>query len=149
VYTALLHASYIDNMRNISSTSYNLLRRVAAFLYDCLLLLAIYFVVTAVAITFNDGHAVQHFAYKFLLYVTGFLFFDWFWMHGGQTLGMRAWKIKLRSINNTPLTHVQCLQRYLLGTIFFVFTLFWMFFNKGGAALHDHLSNTKIIRNIN
>ena len=136
-------------MRNFSSTSYNLLRRVAAFLYDSLLLLAIYFVVTAIAITFNDGHAVQHFAYKFLLYVISFLFFDWFWMRGGQTLGMRAWKIKIASTNNTPLTHIQCLQRYFLGTLFFVITLFWMFFNKDGDALHDHLSKTRIVKYIN
>ena len=141
----LLLASYIDNMRNISSTSYILLRRVAAFLYDCLLLVAIFFVVTAIAITFNDGQAIQFFGYKLLLYVIGFLFFDWFWMHGGQTLGMRAWKIKLSSTNNASLTHVQCLQRYLLGTLCFAITLLWMFFREDGAALHDHFSNTKIV----
>ena len=144
----LLLATYIDNMHNFSSTSYILLRRVAAFLYDCLLLLAIYFVVTAVVIAFNDGQAVQHFAYKFLLFVIGFLFFDWFWMHGGQTLGMRAWKIKLSSTNDTPLSHVQCLQRYLLGALFFAITMLWMFFRKDGAALHDHLSKTEIYKHI-
>ncbi|MEE9336272.1 MAG: RDD family protein [Granulosicoccaceae bacterium] len=131
-------------MSNFSSTSYILFRRVAAFLYDCLLLLAIYFVVTAVAISFNNGHAVHHFAYKFLLYVISFLFFDWFWMRGGQTLGMRAWKIKLSSTSDASLTHVQCLQHYLLGSLFFVITLFWMLFDKDGRALHDRLSNTKI-----
>ncbi len=135
-------------MRNFSSTSSILLRRVAAFLYDCLLLIAIYFVVTAIAISFNNGNAIQHIAYYFLLYVIGFLFFDWFWMRGGQTLGMRAWKIKLSSTNNASLTHLQCLHRYFLGTLFFVFTLFWMFFSKESTAVHDRLSKTKITREI-
>jgi uncharacterized RDD family membrane protein YckC len=135
-------------MRNFSSTSSLLLRRSAAFLYDCLLLIAIYFVVTAVAISFNDGQAIQHFAYKFLLYAIAFLFFDWFWMHGGQTLGMRAWKIKLSTTNDTNLSHKQCLIRYVLGSIFFVITLFYAFVDKRGSALHDRLSDTKITRHI-
>jgi len=148
VYTALFLATYIDNMRNFSSTSYILLRRIAAFLYDCLLLVAIFFVVTAVAISFNDGNAIDHFAYKFVLYVIGFLFFDWFWMRGGQTLGMRAWKIKLSTTNNASLTHVQCLQRYVLGTLFFLITYCWMFLRKDSVAVHDLLSRTKISKHI-
>lgn len=148
VYTALLFPSYIDNMRNFSSTSSILLRRSAAFLYDCLLLIAIYFVVTAVAITFNDGQAIEHFAYKFLLYAIAFLFFDWFWMHGGQTLGMRAWKIKLSATNDTNLSHKHCLFRYVFGSIFFVITLFYAYVDKHGRTLHDRLSNTKITKYI-
>lgn len=121
-------------------------RRCAAFLYDLLLLIALFFVLTAIAIGLNDGEAVKHPFYYLLLYIIGFLFFKWFWQHGGQTLGMQAWRIRLENEINGPVSSVQCLQRYLAGTLLFGITYAFMVVDSHGRTLHDRLSNT-IIKN--
>jgi len=111
-------------MQNNSSTINLLLRRIAAFLYDCLLLIALFFVITAVVVPLNEGEAIEHWSYKIVLILIAFLFFDWFWRHGGK----------------------QTLQRFLVGLAVFGFTLLYMFGNASGDALHDKLSKTKIIK---
>jgi len=133
-------------MQNNTSTTNFLLRRTAAFLYDCLLLIALFFVITAVVVPLNDGEALQHWSYKIVLLLIAFVFFDWFWRHGGQTLGMRAWRIRIESQNDEMLTFKQTMQRFLVGCAAFGFTLVYMFFNPEGYALHDKLSKTKIVR---
>ena len=133
-------------MQNNTSTTNFLLRRTAAFLYDCLLLIALFFVITAIVVSLNDGEALQHWSYKIVLLLIAFVFFDWFWRHGGQTLGMRAWRIRIESQNDEMLTFKQTMQRFLVGCAAFGFTLVYMFFNPEGYALHDKLSKTKIVR---
>jgi len=132
-------------MQNSSSTLSILFRRSAAFLYDCLLLIALFFVITTVVIALNDGQAVQHFLYKLFLFAVGFIFFDWFWRHGGQTLGMRAWRIRVEDKNAGPITRKQTLKRYICGTLLFGITLLYMFVSTRQEALHDKYSNTKIV----
>lgn len=136
-------------MQNRKSTFNILLRRSAAFLYDCLLLIAIYFVITAALIPLNDGQALQHWSYKLVLLAVGFFFFDWFWRHGGQTLGMRAWRLRVEGVENDKITFTQSVHRYLTGTFTFGFTLLYMFGNTSQQALHDKLSKTKIVMHYN
>ena len=116
-----------------------------AFLYDSLLLIALFFVVTSIAIAINQGQAVENHAFKLVLYVVGLIFFSWFWRHGGQTLGMQAWRIKVVSESDNKLTYEQCLKRYLCGTFLIGITLIVALFSDSGRGLHDIFSNTKII----
>lgn len=132
-------------MQNNSSTVSLLFRRCAAFLYDCFLLIALFFIITAIAIAFNDGHEIQHSLYKMFLLVISFIFFDWFWRHGGQTLGMRAWRIKVESIESSNITFKQSLARFITGVLLFGITLGYLLFSADARALHDRLSKTKIV----
>ncbi len=132
-------------MQNISSTLSMMFRRSAAFLYDCLLLVALFFIITAIAIAFNHGDAIQNFAYYLFLFIVAFLFFDWFWRHGGQTLGMRAWRIKVESLDHQTITLKQSVSRYLTGFLLFGITLLYMPFSAQRIALHDTLSKTRIV----
>jgi len=132
-------------MQNSPSTINLLLRRLAAFVYDCFLLIAVYFVITAAVVPLNDGEAIEHWSYKVFLILVTFIFFDWFWRHGGQTLGMSAWRIRVEGIEDHQVTFKQSASRYALGFICFGFTLFYMFGNKAQQALHDKLSRTKIV----
>ncbi len=136
-------------MQNSSSTINYLLRRLAAFLYDCLLLIAIYFVITAAVIPLNDGEAIQHWSYLLFLGLLSFFFFDWFWRHGGQTLGMRAWRIRVEGLDQEKVTFNQSMQRFAVGAIAFGLTLLYMLTNTSGMALHDKLSKTKIVKYYN
>ena len=135
-------------MQNSPSTINLLLRRVAAFFYDCLLLVAIFFVITGIAIPFNQGQAIQHWSFKLFLVPIAFIFFDGFWRHGGQTLGMRAWRIKLEGIENEQVSFAQSAQRYFTGLLLFGICYLYMFVNPAGLALHDKLSKTRIVKHI-
>jgi len=132
-------------MQNNSSSNSFIFRRLAAFLYDTLLLMAIFFVVTTIAIAFNNGKAIQNYGFYLLLYAVGFLFFCWFWRHGGQTLGMQAWRLQLVNEHASQLTYKQCLKRYICGSFLFGITLVTAIFNAEGKGLHDLWSNSKII----
>lgn len=132
-------------MHKEPSTLNFFLRRIAAFVYDCLLLIALFFVVTGALVPLNDGESIQHWSYYGFLIVVSFLFFDWFWRHGGQTLGMHAWRLKVTSDNGANITFKQTLHRFICGLAMFGITLLFMFGSKDKLALHDKLSRTKII----
>ena len=80
-----------------------LLRRLAALVYDCLPLLAILFVGTAVVLPLTGGAAItpasaglgNYLAYRAFLALLAFGYFGTAWMRGGRTIGMMAWRIRL------------------------------------------------------
>lgn len=134
-------------MSNNSTPLSLLFRRSAAFLYDCLLLIALFFLITSIALAFNNGQAIQHFGFYIGLYLFAFFFFDWFWRHGGQTLGMRAWRLKVEDIEGGSITFNQSAKRYFSGTLLFGFTLLYIVISARSQALHDIVSKTIITRN--
>ena len=54
-----------------------------------------------------------------LFIVLGF-YFTWFWTHGGQTLAMKTWRIKLISTNGARASLQQAVLRYLLVWLWFL-----------------------------
>lgn len=127
----------------------SLLRRLMAMLYDVLLLLGVLFAVSAVAVALNKGEAVDHPAYYVTLAIITFIFFGWFWTHGGQTLGMRTWKFKIIGDNEAPVTWKHSLIRFLAAVIALLpagIGLFWMLIDRERLAWHDKLSSTRLIR---
>lgn len=123
-----------------------LLLRAAALFYDSLLIIALWFPVTAVAIAANDGEAIVHPLYRLGMLGVAWLFFDGFWRHGGQTLGMRAWRLKLVDDGVGPLTMRRTFLRFAAGCLLFGVTLVAMLFDARGRALHDRLSRTRVVR---
>ena len=124
-----------------------LFRRIAAFLYDCLLLIALFFLITSIVLVFNNGEAIQHVVFYLGLYLTAFFFFDWFWRHGGQTLGMRAWRLKVEGIEHEKITFKQSATRYFAGSFLFGFSMLSILISTRSQALHDMVSKTKIRMN--
>ncbi len=95
-----------------------LARRLAAILYDALLLFAVLCIATVLALPLNGGQAFRHNpVYTAYVYLICFLFFGWFWTHGGQTLGMRAWKLRLVRYDGEPVGWRQALLRFLLASL--------------------------------
>lgn len=72
-------------------------RRLAAACYDGLLLVALWMVVLLASLFVHSllGVARNDHANSLLLFLTGLSFFGWSWTHGGQTLGMRSWRLQL------------------------------------------------------
>ncbi|MBI3562520.1 MAG: RDD family protein [Gammaproteobacteria bacterium] len=78
-----------------------LARRLAALLYDGLLLLAVLVFASALLLLVTTHHTPgPHYSLWHSLYFlsVSYLFFGWFWIHGGQTLGMRAWRLRLQRV---------------------------------------------------
>jgi uncharacterized RDD family membrane protein YckC len=69
----------------------------------------------------QQRHALQGQAgmQAFLFVVLG-LYFVWFWSHGGQTVAMKAWHIKLLDAQGAAVTPMRALCRYLASWIWFV-----------------------------
>ena len=128
----------------------SLFRRLAALLYDSLLLLAVWFIATAILLPLNHGEAFKHNPYvtTYLLFVS-FFFYSWFWMHGGQTLGMRSWRLQLRNINPGPISLWQALLRFLVAipsALLFGVGYLWMLVDKDKLTWHDRYSETRIVQ---
>jgi len=125
------------------------LRRLAAILYDSFLLLAVWFLATALLLPLNGGHAFasQQLFFPLYLLAVSFVFYGWFWTHGGQTLGLKAWKLKVQSLEQQPLNWKQALIRFsaaILSWSLCGLGFFWILIDKKNYAWHDYLSNTAV-----
>lgn len=132
-----------------SPESASLIRRLAAIFYDLLLLIGILFVVSAIAVWINRGTAVDHPAYYLALVIATFIFFGWFWTHGGQTLGLRTWRLQVVDNQGRTLTWRQSLLRFAAAWLAYLPAaagLLWMLFDKDSLAVHDRLSKTRVIK---
>jgi len=81
-------------------------RRVAASVYDGLLLIALWMVILLFEIMIRDqllGLPRSVRLISALELLAGLAFFGWFWIHGGQTLGMRAWRLQVQRLDGRPL----------------------------------------------
>ena len=92
-------------------------KRLLADFYDAFLLLATMFFATALTMPFTKGEiATGNNIYMSLyLLLVIYLFYGWFWTHGGQTLGMRVWKQRLVQFDGTTVTWQQTLIRLMTG----------------------------------
>lgn len=127
-----------------------LFRRLAAFVYDILLLTAILFIAAFVALLFSGGEAVSpgNPWYQTYLFTLSFIFYAWFWTRGGQTLGMRAWRLRVESMDGGPINLGQSLLRFMAGMVTMMtggLAMLWMFINKDKRALHDIFSDTRVV----
>jgi uncharacterized RDD family membrane protein YckC len=126
------------------------LRRLAAMFYDSLLLLALMAVATTI-ITLplgmpQGGNLI--FYQIFLFEIIPLLFFTGFWSHGGQTLGMRAWRLKVVREDGGVVGWRDALRRHLaalLSCLTLGLGFLWILVDPQGLAWHDRLSKTRLI----
>lgn len=131
----------------------DLIRRMGALLYDWLLIIAIWFLQTAMILPFTHGEAlpqegIVHWLYVAMLYLTALGFFVFFWRKNGQTLGMRAWQLRLVDTRDNTPSLKDLLARALwaipswgLGGL----GVLSMYFDPARRAWHDRLSHTRVI----
>ncbi len=134
----------------------SIFRRLGALLYDVVLLIAVLMVANALIVIPYDvitGHQIYDSSLPLLLmrlYLLAVIaaFYVYFWTHGGQTLGMRAWRIRVITDDGESLGMGQALRRFLWSVVSFVpagLGLWLSLFNRDGLALHDRVSNTRVI----
>ena len=135
--------------------------RIAAIVYDAFLIFAIWWAVTAVAVSIqvaqvgqdaikSSGKAATGGPILFIVLVLSVvLFFGWFWRRSGQTLGMQAWRIKIESIDGGKPSWSQVLIRLIgaeLSLTLFGMGYIWIAFDSEKRAWHDIWSKTRLIR---
>ncbi|RUO60520.1 RDD family protein [Pseudidiomarina insulisalsae] len=147
-----LHASF---------PSAGFLRRLAAWVYDLLVAVAIIMLASALALGFAAlltsldwltlPAGVDHAAwlnssplYGLYLLAMLALFFGWFWYRSGQTLGMRAWRLKVQQRDGSRITKKQTLIRLL--TCAFGLGNLWVLVDvKNRRAWHDYAAGTEMV----
>ena len=89
--------------------------------------------------------APNHPLYTAYLGMVAFLYFAWFWTHGGQTLGMRAWRIRLAGRGGEPVTWSLALLRFLGAAVSLACAgagYLWVLVDRERMTWHDRLSAT-------
>lgn len=119
-------------------------------LYESLLLTALILVATFPFVGFTGGvvSTGSRIALQAYLIALCGLYFVWFWLHGGQTLPMKTWRIRLRTLAGAPLDRKQAVLRYLAalaGLLPFGLTFWWALIDRDRQFLHDRLLGTRII----
>ncbi|TQV85674.1 RDD family protein [Exilibacterium tricleocarpae] len=148
---------------SITNPSAGPLRRVAALVYDSLLLIALSLaygflgVAITVVITGADPQTLEPIAASPWLFIgwviTLALFYCVFWRRGGQTLGMRAWRLKLERDTEgdgggTIPGWRECLLRCLVAPPALAAAglgYWWCYFDPKGRSLQDRLSATRVV----
>ena len=129
--------------------SAGLFRRLAAILYDSLLIIAMWLITTLLLVAFiNDGTALQGPLFQFGLYFEACLFYSYFWRLRGQTLGMQVWKIKLVSPSLQTLSWQECFARLffaLVSVSMLGLGFIWMLFDPDRLTWHDRASGTRVV----
>ncbi len=139
-----------------------LLRRLGALFYDCLIIIAIEMIAAGVIVAalqallkFNaislgsyvdiadllDNHPIWSLAYFAYLLSVWLAFYLYFWRKAGQTLGMRAWRLKLINQKGQYVSTSQVLIRLI--TSLFGIANFLALFGKRG--LQDILAKTEVV----
>lgn len=120
----------MDEQSTTGATA-GLFRRLAAMFYDLLLMVALWFVATFAMLPLTGGEAILtssqgllgHF-YHALLLLLAVAYFGFCWTRGGQTLGMKAWRIRLERLDGRSPGWSDALIRFTTGAASVLLTVF-------------------------
>jgi uncharacterized RDD family membrane protein YckC len=149
----------------------SLKRRLAAMMYEATLLFAVVFIAGYLFDTLTQSKSAlmfRHARQAWLFFAVG-LYFVWFWVHGGQTLAMKTWRIRLEGRGGL-VGYGRAIARYLLLWIFVLPTLgiaeaagltgwetlgvlaaallvppFYARFDRDRQFLHDRILGTRLV----
>jgi len=150
-------------------------RRLASMLYEAFVLAAIAFFAGSLFLLASTGQPASgllRFALQLYLLAVFAAYFLWCWLRGGQTLPMRAWRIRLVAPGRARVPPRVALLRFVYATLFigsfvasiaaaFVhrnpllafaslaltgISIGWALVDRDGQFLHDRLAGTRLIQ---
>jgi uncharacterized RDD family membrane protein YckC len=138
----------------ISGTSAGFGRRLAALVYDALLVIAILMVYTLIVALIHGGAVLEEngkvrwwvFRLGELAVIGAYCVINW--VRSGQTLGMRAWRLHAVSAEGKRLSWPRALWRFLWAVPAWspaALGVLWLYLDPARLALHDRLSNTRMV----
>lgn len=113
-----------------------ILRRLAAFVYEGVLLFAVLMISAYLYSSLTQQrHALQGLSgLQAYLFVVLAIYFVWFWSHGGQTVAMRAWHVRLVLHDGRPVGQSRALLRYVASWLWFLPALITAWWAGLGSA---------------
>lgn len=129
-------------------------RILGSVLYDWLIVIGLlmiggFFVVPLYSmITGNESFEAGSLFFRlYVLSIIG-LYFGYFWTRSGQTVGMKAWRIKLIGVENPKIGAKQVLIRLLVAIPAYGLSLIgilWRFLDRQGRTWVDLTSNSQLV----
>lgn len=140
------------------------IRRLGAAVYDSMLAVAVFMVAGAVGFGIFygviasglagmngfehvsdalNGTPVYQGIYQLWLALCVGTFYALFWSRGGQTLGMRAWRLKVQHPNGQNLSLVTAYAR-IIWSLFGIGNL-WILINDDKRALQDRMTRSEVV----
>jgi len=121
------------------------IKRIAASVYDLFLLLGVWFAVGSFAVWINGGIIQTKWVGPLLVILSTWIFYGYFWMNGGKTLGMAVWNFEIYSTDGGEITLKKVSIRFF-SNIFTILLaglpLALIYFSKDNLSLSDYLSKT-------
>ena len=150
-------------------------RRLAALPYEGLVVLSVV-IIAAFPVSGLKGAALSgapQLLFQAYLFCVTAAYFTWCWRHGGQTLAMKTWRIRVVNSAGDPLSFAIAFTRFVCVLLFFgpacvgvvllffpdrvspVFamwaflpmlaTILWARYDADGQFLHDRMAGTRLV----
>jgi len=126
-------------------------RRIASMAYESLLLLGVLsvgFMLPHLALGIGFGLALPGWVLLGHVFILLGAYFVWYWHHGGQTLAMQTWKIRLSTPSGAAPSLARLALRYVLAWPSLVYLgagVLWALFDRDRQFLHDRLAGTRLV----
>jgi uncharacterized RDD family membrane protein YckC len=126
-------------------------RRCAALAYDVLLLAALFLCLTSILVLVRGLEPIPPgtWWYEASLIAVAGAFFAWYWTHGGQTLGMRAWRIRVVKLDGRPVGSLGAIVRFGAGVLSILplgLGFWWALVDERRRCWHDLVAGTVVVR---
>lgn len=124
--------------------------RLAALVYEGILLFAIVFVASwlFIGLARDAQHGLLHVVFQaYLLSVCG-AYFMFCWVSSGQTLPMKTWRMRLVSASGEKISTAAAFRRYLVAVPAMLtgVGILWALFDRDRQFLQDRVAGTRIVR---
>jgi uncharacterized RDD family membrane protein YckC len=128
-----------------------LMRRLAAILYDMLLVAALLFLATVPFVALRGGDPVEvgdNAIYRITLVIVVYGFFVGFWTRSGRTLGMQSWGLQLETASGETPSIATASLRFFAAILSWApagLGFLWQLWDKESLTWHDRISGTRVV----
>lgn len=138
-------------MNSTTSAPASVGMRFTALVYDVFPLLGLWFFAGAIGLTlagdqnkFARNLAIQALV---LLFTAGYFVISW--TRGGQTIGMRAWRLRVIDEHGSRVGWMRAVLRFVLASLSLALLgagFWWQFFDREKRSAHDAIARTRMVR---
>jgi uncharacterized RDD family membrane protein YckC len=126
-------------------------RRIGSLCYELPLIVAISFVAGWIFLPVTDclGSPFARPLLQLFLVAVAAVYFIYCWTHGGQTLPMKTWRLRLVARDGGPVSLKLAVRRYLIAlpaVALCGFGFAWALIDRERQFLHDRIAGTSIVR---
>jgi uncharacterized RDD family membrane protein YckC len=125
--------------------------RLLALTYDLLPVILMLFVMSALFLLLNGGRTIEHSPLlQWLDFIASWAligaYFVVSWKRGGQTMGMRPWRLRVVAADGRPARAAALWLRFGVACLTPVVGMAWALFQRDRRALYDLAAGTTFVR---